>query len=191
MKATDTALLGHLSEEGTLYLSAVAVADLWTSSTGVMIQGRVLGMFVGQALGAGTPEMCGVWLQVSLACLAPLAIIPMILWCTMTSSILPIITADTSLVSPATLYAGILAASIPGRVIYSQVSQYLTARHIMYPTTVSALVAMLANLGLGLFFILGWPQLSGINILITPCHPILIYQVYLIILVSLLLLLSL
>merc|ERR1711963_940187 len=85
----------------------------------------------------------------------------MILWCTMTSSILPIITADTSLVSPATLYAGILAASIPGRVIYSQVSQYLTARHIMYPTTVSALVAMLANLGLGLFFILGWPQLSG------------------------------
>ena len=162
MKATDTALLGHLSEEGTLYLSAVAVADLWTSSTGVMIQGRVLGMFVGQALGAATPEMCGVWLQVSLACLAPLAIIPMILWCTMTSSILPIITADTSLVSPATLYAGILAASIPGRVIYSQVSQYLTARHIMYPTTVSALVAMLANLGLGLFFILGWPQLSGI-----------------------------
>ena len=65
MKATDTALLGHLQEEGTTYLrcqddeehadvhnhvdnhdhdddnndlSAVAVADLWTSSTGVFIQ---------------------------------------------------------------------------------------------------------------------------------------------------------
>ena len=40
MKTTDTALLGHLEEEGTLYLSAVAVADLWTSSTGVFIQVR-------------------------------------------------------------------------------------------------------------------------------------------------------
>ena len=191
MKATDTALLGHLSEEGTQYLSAVAVSDLWTSSTGVMIQGRVLAMFVGQAVGAGTPEMCGVWLQVSLACLVPLAVIPMILWCTMTSSILVIITADTSLVSPGTLYAGILALGIPGRVIYSQVSQYLTARHVMYPTTVSALVAMVTNLGLGLFFILGLPQLSGNNILVTHHHhhQPLVLQVFPIILVSLLLLL--
>ena len=190
MKAIDTALLGHLSEEGTQYPSAVAASDLWTSSTGVMIQGRVLAMFVGQAVGAGTPEMCGVWLQVSLACLVPLAVIPMILWCTMTSSILPIITADTSLVSPGTLYAGILALGIPGRVIYSQVSQYLTARHVMYPTTVSALVAMVTNLGLGLFFILGLPQLSGNNILVThPGHQPLVLQVFLIILVSLLLLL--
>ena len=85
MKATDTALLGHLAEEGTLYLSAVAVADLWTSSTGVFIQGRVLGTFVGQAVGAGKPAMAGVWLQVSLACLAPLAIVPLILWTTLTS----------------------------------------------------------------------------------------------------------
>ena len=78
MKTTDTALLGHLEEEGTLYLSAVAVADLWTSSTGVFIQvrsgrvrspqvipqGRVLGTFVGHAVGAGKPEMAGVWTQV-------------------------------------------------------------------------------------------------------------------------------
>ena len=78
MKTTDTALLGHLEEEGTLYLSAVAVADLWTSSTGVFIQvrsgrvrspqvipqGRVLGTFVGDAVGAGKPEMAGVWTQV-------------------------------------------------------------------------------------------------------------------------------
>ena len=118
MKATDTALLGHLQEEGTTYLrcrddvehgdedddydyddlSAVAVADLWTSSTGVFIQvphhhnhhhrrchcrhhhhppphhhhyhhhnqGRVLGTFVGHAVGAGKPEMAGVWTQVIL-----------------------------------------------------------------------------------------------------------------------------
>ena len=38
MKATDTALLGHLADNNTLHLSAVASADLWTSSTGVFIQ---------------------------------------------------------------------------------------------------------------------------------------------------------
>ena len=64
MKATDTAILGHLGTNDTLYLSAVASADLWTSSTGVFIQGRVLGTFVGQAIGAGHRDMAGVWLQV-------------------------------------------------------------------------------------------------------------------------------
>ena len=63
MKATDTAILGHLGTNDTLYLSAVASADLWTSSTGVFIQGRVLGTFVGQAIGAGHRDMAGVWLQ--------------------------------------------------------------------------------------------------------------------------------
>ena len=63
MKATDTAILGHLGTNDTLYLSAVASADLWTSSTGVFIQGRVLGTFVGQAIGAGNRDMAGVWLQ--------------------------------------------------------------------------------------------------------------------------------
>ena len=161
MKATDTALLGHLEEEGTLYLSAVAVADLWTSSTGVFIQGRVLGTFVGQAVGAGAPEMAGVWLQVSLACLAPLAVIPLILWSTLTSTVISLITTDTSLIAPGALYAGVLASALPGRVLFSQLSQYLTARHVMHPTTISAAAALLTNLGLGLFFILGLPHISG------------------------------
>ena len=170
MKATDTALLGHLTEDGTLYLSAVAVADLWTSSTGVFIQGRVLSMFVGQAVGSGNPAMAGVWLQVSLACLAPLAIIPLILWSTLTTSVLSLITTDTSLLAPGALYAAVLASAIPGRVVFSQLSQYLTARHVMYPTTVSAVVALLTNLGLGLFFILGLPAIPGIHKL--PCDYI-------------------
>eukprot|EP00041_Stephanoeca_diplocostata_P033944 m.1137073 g.1137073 ORF g.1137073 m.1137073 type:complete len:148 (-) comp24434_c3_seq2:178-621(-) len=48
MKTTDTALLGHV---GTEKLSASALSDLWTTSTGVFVQGRVLGMFCGQAFG--------------------------------------------------------------------------------------------------------------------------------------------
>jgi len=104
MKTTDTALLGHLEESGTLYLSAVAVADLWTSSTGVFIQGRVLGVFVGHAVGAGRPEMAGVWLQVSLTCLAPLALVPLLLWSSLTSTIIPTFTSDTELVAPGALH---------------------------------------------------------------------------------------
>jgi Na+-driven multidrug efflux pump len=57
MKTTDTALLGHA---GTNYLSAVAVSDLWTSSSGVLIEGGVLGIFVSQAMGAGNKKLAGV-----------------------------------------------------------------------------------------------------------------------------------
>ena len=50
MKTTDTALLGHVSGHA---LSAAALSDLYTMCTGVLIQGRVLGIIVGQAIGAG------------------------------------------------------------------------------------------------------------------------------------------
>jgi len=161
MKATDTALLGHLEDKGTLYLSAVATADLWTSSTGVFIQGRVLGTFVGQAVGAGKPEMAGVWLQVSLACIAPLSLVPLVLWSTLTSTVMSTFTSDSALLAPGALYAGVLAAAIPGRVLYSQASQYLTARRVMFPSTVSAICALVTNLCLGLFLVLGLPNIPG------------------------------
>ena len=167
MKATDTAILGHLATNDTLYLSAVASADLWTSSTGVFIQGRVLGTFVGQAIGAGNTEMAGVWLQVSLACLLPLAIIPLILWTALTSTVISLISSDTSLIAPGALYAGVLASALPGRVLFSQLSQYLNAQGVMYPTTWSAAVALLSNLGLGLFFILGLPIIPGDKSILT------------------------
>jgi len=49
MKVTDSALLGHVSKEA---LSAAALSDLWTDSTGVFLQGRVLSTFVGNAVGS-------------------------------------------------------------------------------------------------------------------------------------------
>ena len=132
----------------------------------MFIQGRVLGTFVGQAVGAGKPDMAGVWLQVSLACLLPLTVIPLLLWSTLTSTVISLITADASLLAPGAVYAGVLASALPGRVLYSQISQYLTARHVMYPTTLSAAAALLANLGLGLFFILGLPDITGLTTVI-------------------------
>lgn len=42
MAATDTALIGHT---GTIYLTASALSDMWTSSTGVFLDGGVLSVF--------------------------------------------------------------------------------------------------------------------------------------------------
>ena len=71
MKVTDTALLGHV---GTHALAASSLSDLWTMASGVFIQGRVLGIFVGNAVGAakaGTApwSVAGEWFQVSVAVL--------------------------------------------------------------------------------------------------------------------------
>ena len=50
--------------------------------------------------------MAGVWLQVSLACLLPLALVPLVLWSALTSAVLSLISSDASLVAPGALYAG-------------------------------------------------------------------------------------
>ena len=76
MKVTDTALLGHV---GTHALAASSLSDLWTMASGVFIQGRVLGIFVGNAVGAakaGTApwSVAGEWFQVSVAVLGVIAL---------------------------------------------------------------------------------------------------------------------
>ena len=97
----------------------------------------------------------------SLACLLPLAMVPLVLWSALTAPVLSLISSDPALVTPGALYAGVLASALPGRVLFSQLSQYLTAQGVMYPSSVSAAVALVSNLALGLFFILGLPFIQG------------------------------
>ena len=75
------------------------------------------------------------------------------------------------------MYASVLAAAIPGRVLYSQTAQYLTARGAMAPSTVSGVslyspasghnnplsqvCALVTNLCLGLFLVAGVPSIPG------------------------------
>jgi Na+-driven multidrug efflux pump len=61
MKTTDTALLGHVSARA---LSASALSDLWTMCSAMLVQGRVLSILVGGALGAGNPKLAGTFLVV-------------------------------------------------------------------------------------------------------------------------------
>lgn len=153
MKSTDTALLGHV---GTKYLEASALSDLWTSSTGVFIQGRVLGMFVGQAVGAGNNPLAGIWLQVSYVVLLAIAIPVILLWA-LTSTFLQLLGSHKDTSEDAGRYAQILMLCIPVRIAYSQLSQFFQAQRIMYPEVLAALLAMLTNLIGGLIFVLGIP----------------------------------
>mmetsp|Transcript_1460 Transcript_1460/g.4141 ORF Transcript_1460/g.4141 Transcript_1460/m.4141 type:complete len:496 (-) Transcript_1460:32-1519(-) len=152
MKATDTALLGHV---GTRYLDATALSDLYTSSTGVFVQGRVLGVFVSQAVGAGNKALAGAWLQTSycvLGCvLAPVAAA----WACTGPALKLLGVSNGQLRSDAAYYALVLAACLPARVGFSQITQFFSAQKIMRPAYSTAPFSMVLNLVLGLIFVLG------------------------------------
>jgi len=157
MKVTDTALLGHV---GTHALEASSLSDLWTTASGVFIQGRVLGIFVGNAVGAakaGTApwSAAGEWLQVSLAVLGVIAVFVMALWAC-TEPILRLLGKD-ELVSDASFFSLVLMSCIPARVIFSQLTQYLSAQGIVKPAMFIALIGLGSNLVLGFVFVIGVP----------------------------------
>eukprot|EP00466_Bigelowiella_natans_P007909 jgi/Bigna1/82392/fgenesh1_pg.92_\ len=97
IKTTDTALVGHV---GTNELAAVALSDLYTSSTGCLVMGRVLGVFASQAYGSGNKKLAGVWLQVSLVVLFVVAIAVSVAW-SLTGPFLNLTDADDKLIPDA------------------------------------------------------------------------------------------
>eukprot|EP00038_Savillea_parva_P007531 m.170802 g.170802 ORF g.170802 m.170802 type:complete len:503 (+) comp13292_c0_seq1:248-1756(+) len=152
MKTTDTALLGH---SGTKFLEASALSDLWTSSTGVFIQGRVLGMFVGNSL-ATNPKTGGEWLQVSLAVLSVIAIPVIALWM-LTFVVMQHVFKETTLAWDAWYYSAVLSACIPARILFSQITQFFSAQREMSPAVVCSVFGMIVNLIAGLILVLGIP----------------------------------
>ena len=153
MKTTDTALIGHTQ---TRYLSASAVSDLWTSSTGVLLQGGVLSIFAAQAVGSSNKQMAGIWVQVSLFVLSILLVPVMILWAC-TGPVLRAFGVKETLIDPASYYAFILMFALPVRVCAAQLSQYFMAQRITQPMVFCGLLALMMNLCLGLVFVLGYP----------------------------------
>ena len=158
MKVTDTALLGHV---GTHALAASSLSDLWTMASGVFIQGRVLGIFVGNAVGAakaGTApwSVAGEWFQVSVAVLGVIALAVMGLWA-ITEPVLRLFGYSSRLLSDASFFSLVLMACIPARVLFSQLSQYLAAQGIVKPSMQVALIGLAVNLALGLVLVVGVP----------------------------------
>lgn len=127
MKTTDTALLGHVSRDA---LSAAALSDLWTMCSGILIQGRILDVLVGGALGAGNPKLAGIYLQVAYAVLSGVSIFVIIAW-NCTGQLWKAFGSDEEISSMAGYYAMVLSISIPGQLIFSQLSQFFSAQKIM------------------------------------------------------------
>jgi MATE family multidrug resistance protein len=153
MKSTDTAILGHVSPEA---LEGAALSDLYTSASGVFIQGGVLNVLAGQAVGAGNPKLIGIWLQVSFVTLVAIAIPVIIMWA-VTEPVLLALGIDPQLATYAGHYAWILLLCIPLRICASQVGQVLQSQKIMMPSVVASVVAMLFNVLVGVPLVLGVP----------------------------------
>ena len=134
MKVTDTALLGHAGKNGdTRYLDASAMSDLWTSSSGVFIQGGVLSIFCGQALGASKEQakrgdsvaslaskrLVGIWLQVSISVVLAVSIPVLALWL-VTGPVLRAMGQSEQIANDAWYYAGILSGAFPARIVFGQ-----------------------------------------------------------------------
>lgn len=153
MKVTDSSLLGHT---GTTYLEAVALSDLWTSSTGVFIQSPVAGMFCGQAFGAGNKRLVGMWTQVALAVLLSICVLVAVAWLC-TGVVLRAFGESETLVLNADYFAWVLSLCLPVRIFYSQFCTFFAAQKILRPAVVCSAVGMTLNLIFGLIFVVGFP----------------------------------
>lgn len=153
MKTTDTALLGHVSADA---LSASALSDLWTMCTAILIQGRVLDILVGGAVGAGNPKLAGIYLQVAYFVISFVAIFVVICW-NLTEQIWDAFGSDPAIAKMAGYYASVLSLSIPGQLAFTQLSQFFSAQRIMQPEVNASTTALFINLIFGLIFVLGIP----------------------------------
>lgn len=137
--------------------------------TAVLIQGRILSVLCGAAVGAGNPKLAGVYLQVSYAVLAGLAIVVFLSWY-LTGVMWKAFGSDEAIADMAGYYARVLAWSIPGQLAFSQLSQFFQAQRIMHPEVNASFVALALNLILGLIFVLGipFPSFEGYGFLACP-----------------------
>ena len=123
MKVTDTSLLGHVSSDA---LAASSLSDLWTMATGIFIQGSVLNIFVGNAIGAGNPKVAGEWFQVAMVVVGVISLPVMALW-SLTKPALELLGKGGTLLGDAQYFSLVLMACIPARVALGALTQFFTA----------------------------------------------------------------
>jgi MATE family multidrug resistance protein len=152
-KTTDTALLGHVSQEA---LAAASLSDLWCMTSQVLLSGRVLRVLVGGAVGSGNPKLAGIYLQVSYFVLSAVSIFVFVAW-NMTEKVWLWFGSDPEICEMAGYYARVLSFAIPAMIGFNQLAQFFFAQRIMYPLINSSGIGLLKNLILGLVFVLGWP----------------------------------
>ena len=153
---TDTALLGHIDTDSR-FLLASAMSDMWTQSTGVFMNGRVLGTFCSQAFGSGNKPLAGIWLQVSLCVVAVIAVPVGVLWAATEWVLHGVLGQPEQISSDAGYYSMILLLGIPARLVFGQTSQFLQSQRIMRPAAQLSVLTCLLNLIVGWYCVLGFP----------------------------------
>jgi MATE family multidrug resistance protein len=153
MKTTDTALLGHVSGQA---LSAAALSDLWTMCTGVLLQGRILGTLVGQSVGAKNHHLALIYLRISYVILGMLSVIVIISW-SYTQQVWETLGQSADVAKDAGYYSFVFMFMVPAQVGFDQLASFFSAQRIMRPEVVTAVMALIINLLLGLVFVLGVP----------------------------------
>lgn len=166
MTTTDTSLLGHVGADA---LAAQALSDLWTMCTGVFIQGRVLSIICGQAVGANNIKLAATYLQVSIVVIGIISVLVILAW-NCTSILWRMFGESDELSAQAGYFASVTSFSIPAQVIFSQLSQYFFAMRITRPEVISSICALTFNLIFGLMFVLGIPipEFSGFGFFACP-----------------------
>jgi Na+-driven multidrug efflux pump len=101
-------------------------------TTQVLLNGNILGVLVGGAVGAGNPKLAGIYLQVSYVVLFLVSIIVIIAWC-FTERVWLWFGSDAEISHMAGYYAQILSTAIPGMILFNQLAQFFSAQRIMQP----------------------------------------------------------
>ena len=125
-------------------------------TTQTLLNGRVLGVLIGGAVGAGNNKLAGIYLQVSYVVLFSISILVIIAW-SLTEQVWLWQGSDPDVSHMAGYYARALSTAIPAMVGFSQLSQFFSSQRIMHPEVNSSALGLTANLVFGLVFVLGWP----------------------------------
>lgn len=135
----------------------------------VLLNGRILGVLVGGAIGAGNNMLAGVYLQVSYVVLFSVSIIVIVAW-SLTERVWLWYGSDEEIAHMAGFYSTALSTAIPGIVAFNQLAQFFSAQRIMHPEVNTAAFGLSANLLFGLILVLGMgiPGFDGFGFTACP-----------------------
>jgi multidrug resistance protein, MATE family len=114
---------------------------------------NVLGVLISGAVGAGHPKLAGIYLQVSYFTLSFVLVVVFVAW-NATAFVWTWWGADPHLAHMAGYFSRVLSWSLPAQLAYSQLAQFFAAQRIMQPEVTASLCGLLANLALGLTFVI-------------------------------------
>jgi MATE family multidrug resistance protein len=110
------------------------------------------------SVGADNPKLAGIYLQVAYVVLSGVAIVVILAW-NVTERVWVSFGSDAEISEMAGYYASVLSISIPGQLIFTQLSQFFSAQRIMRPEVNASTFALVCNLVFGLLFVLGIPPI--------------------------------